>query len=426
MHRQLVHRLRSARLGTVHAQRGCRGVKPRRLAVERVEDRFLLSADFQAGMELQLDSPQDNPGFIAILSPVSQSPVSCSLDVALDMTTVASVSFASDRVWSNAGSGFKPISMGDLPLAPTSYPGGAMMDRARDPDGGMVDLALFPQAPNMTPLEGPKAAAIVTAVQNPSVPPKSAPQQSPPMQTGVDGACGKSVVFDLAMAAPRESRSVSAELAAGLAVPVRAVSLPYAAWLPSRLSELTQLKNQTDEGRPPDASPQPQRPESRVEPEQLPDKPAADARAEAKADADQPLAASTDTGDAKHTPQQGRAISNSQTAEISSDPARAASGEVQSQRIETGLSKAASSAADPTAQDEAGSNALRQAVFAEIGQKAERPELRPNYVDAHQRSRVVGMAIVAVAGQFLSQRFSLLKEPSQTCLVPPRRRGSDR
>ena len=54
-------------------------IKPRRLIVERIEDRLLLAGDFQAGIELQFNAPNGNAsGFISFQG---NSPTAISLSI---------------------------------------------------------------------------------------------------------------------------------------------------------------------------------------------------------------------------------------------------------------------------------------------------------------------------------------------------------
>ncbi len=63
---------------------GPHGVKPRRLIVERIEDRLLLSAGYQTGIEAELDNvvANNNGAFVVVYS-----------DLARQMTSAVSVSF---------------------------------------------------------------------------------------------------------------------------------------------------------------------------------------------------------------------------------------------------------------------------------------------------------------------------------------------
>jgi hypothetical protein len=77
----------------------------------------------------------------------------------------------------------------------------------------------------------------------------------------------------------------------------------------------------------------------------------------------------------------------------------------------------------PPAQLSDAAELSRQAVFTEIEQKAEMSVPLPTYLEKH-RVNALGLAIVAIAGQFLVQKHQHLTTQSQTCQIPPRRRGS--
>ncbi len=406
MDMQSSHRSRFARLRTKIRRRGrSPGIKPRRLAVEQVEDRFLLSADFQAGMPQQLGNPLDNPGLIVIVSPSVQPAIFIN-DGGGESTGKSNV-FSSTNTWPNSGGGFLLISGIDLPPSPNS------------PDKGMIDVARSPQTPNTAPLKELKAQAITGTMQNPA-----APQKTAPSQTGVEGARGRSRVFDLAMANQWESKPETLKFANLSAGAIPGKSMPDALTSPIKIPELTQPKIKAGEVRLPNQLPLPTRFQPRAGSEQLPNNLGADARPEANSNAVKLFNASTDSKDSKHAPEHGRATSIPQTTGTNPLLPGTLLEASQSQPIETGSPKREPGSAALPAQGAAPSDQARQAVFIEMGQKPGQSQPQPSYVDANHRARLVGLAIVAMAGQFLSQRWSRLNEPSQTCLLPPRRRGS--
>ena len=68
----------------------------------------------------------------------------------------------------------------------------------------------------------------------------------------------------------------------------------------------------------------------------------------------------------------------------------------------------------------------RQAVFAAIGKDSEESKSRPTYLTDNNKANALSLTVVAIAGQFLAQQWRNSVAPSQTQLLPPRRRGASK
>jgi hypothetical protein len=117
-------------------------------------------------------------------------------------------------------------------------------------------------------------------------------------------------------------------------------------------------------------------------------------------------------------------VSKQHVAREKGNLASSLSQEAQTEQTKTGLiSKGIASSTLQTQSSDSADDG-RQAVFAEMGQKTERSMSLPTYLDEKHRTKAIGLAIVALTGQFLVQKNRHQTVLNQTCLIPPRRRGS--
>jgi len=421
-------------LSAWHKSARC-NIKPRRLIVERIEDRLLLAGDFQAGMELQLNDPNGiDSGFIAIQDNSSKAIILSNDDPGISIGYV-------NQIFNNSGTITNDISVISCHFNNNAFPlnDGIVAIRlvegdfpSVNPGKGDIDIgSLYPKSvysPNNP-----------TFAQQPTPQPVAESKEFPaPILKGnitpkdVDGASGRSQVFELAMATGRESKSVAMPLPDKMADAPRWESKLETMSSPNGLeketSDVAKLAETQSAHQPANLSSNLSAVASLLESKsagpQLPKEILSGAQPEIKLAAAQLENNSANEAGLVRSATHQQPILERHATQAKEDFVGSLSHDSQAGQSEPGLAGEGSVASTLPEQSSDSADVSRQAVFAEIGQKAERSMSLPTYLDEKHRTKVVGLAVVAIAGQFLVEKQRHQTATSQTCLIPPRRRGS--
>jgi hypothetical protein len=366
---------------------GSHGVS-RRLILERIEDRLLLSAGFQTAIETQLHNAgmtaadceiafytSDNVSYAVVFNRNLSGAVSSAahpIDFTV-LTTPAAVAAAIAAL--------PPVCFAWIPITEHDLPGVT-------PVKGILDVA-------------PVAARAIYATLGPVLPDASTTAQGQPpatvkstsAPTGVEGESGRCQVFELAAAGAWTSKPNEQPLPAGSAGADRREVASAATQSDADAKDLLLS------GLSQNASRWRQSPEKPVgDPAAVPAASVAPAQAVENA---QPLSAQV-------KPRQPHTLTSSElppTTELIASP-------VAGQTVPL-LARAT----DPA-------DVVRKAIFAEIAENPEEHWTVPAYFLDNRRTSLISLAIVSLAGPRLTQKWWRRADPCPTCQQPPRRRDS--
>jgi hypothetical protein len=238
----------------------------------------------------------------------------------------------------------------------------------------------------------------------------------------VDGASGRSQVFELAMATGRELKSVGMplpyEMADSPLLNSKLETMPPPNGLEMVTGDVLKLAEMQPANQPVEASLS----ESKSTGQQLPKEMLREAQPEIKLAAAQLENNSANEADQVRSATHDQQISEQHASLAKEDSAGLISHDSQAGQSEPGLAGERTVSSTLPMQPSDPADVSRQVVFAEIGQKAQKSMPLPTYVDEKHRTSVVGLAVVAIAGQFLVQKQRHQTATSRTCLIPPRRR----
>jgi hypothetical protein len=382
----------------------CPHIKPRRLIMERIEDRLMLSVDYQTGIELQLGNIDNGSvNFVIIPASTSQNGI-------ISFNNAGEVSGTTGRLFDGGisvdvstcypkgGADLLDVNNGGphlISIVSIDFP-------PAKPDDGLVDLGLLskfrpPTDKTMFPQDR-KESTFADIKQ-----PLSPTFKSISPQMGVDGVRGRSQVFDLTMTNGLDRKSDAAQLPDKLADVSSMDSKLNADRLPTGLPGADSGEAKSIEVRV--ASKSSETPERESNQKALPSPDNLDNAAQLVIVAEQ-----------------DRPMTTPPLAIVKADSAGSSWLTSQSQQSEPALAAEKVAPAVPITKPTDHADAGRQAVFAEMGKNHEKSAARPTFIEEN-RTNALGLAIVAVAGQFLGQKWWHQTAACKTHQLPPRRRS---
>jgi hypothetical protein len=365
----------------------------RRLALERIEDRLLLAGVVQTGMESQvvnlqaivasdsdcitINNGNASPTGTALIGNTAQTALSTNSCIDNIGIVAQPSGIFGRKYWNDYASsdGTQLIRIGVLDL-PTSPNPPLNSPVAKTPGQEPIDIAVVYQAPAATTADSPLPERGVASPIVGTKPPASKPLENSIPKTGVEGIRGKAQIFDLATTPGGESApdvfqvSNLTDKPVGVegkftAVRLASVSLPIRD--NAATSESAAARN--DAGNTSFNA-------SKAEPGQEADE-------STPSPAEQTHHHVVPPADAV-SPTTGQAASMAQANCDAPAPA-----ETHAQRVES----------TDTAQ------ASRRAVFADMAKNDSDPRYLPIFPPEHRQTELIGLAIAAVAGQPLMQKW---------------------
>jgi hypothetical protein len=372
-----------------HRPTAGRNIRHRRLNLERIEDRLLLTGDFVGGMERFTLSVENSNYLVVACDFTPGSAVLCNqgtTESALnDKNNGHLVVITASDTGNLIPQEFHPANDSVFILLTDNY---IPPKTPIAPVKGYIDVAAVKNLVDTTNqhviAQESKSSPLAKTVEHPTTPSKGRA-----IQIGVDGLRGKCQVFDVAMATSRESKTASAQ------VEKEAITRSYVvetklerSQLPNALAGIINYLLNLSESQTPIKLTNTVTPNASDMPEQITD----------NLPTELPV---VDVGDSTQGLPQIHAFANPQTIDKLNIPASLVH------------------SAKPL-------DINRQAVFAAIGKDSESPDSHPTYLTEKTKANAFSLTAVAIAGQFLAQQWRHTLSPCQTQLLPPRRRGASK
>jgi hypothetical protein len=366
-----IHRLRQSKNFRHHAR--FQATRPRRLVVEHIEDRLLLSGTYQGGMDLSLSVYGNNSSTI-ILTSIANSTNSVTDTISLlshgsSGNTIPLDWDADGRIrCRNANQDTSPdvrrLTILDLPHPPSPEK--------------LIDFSLLPKTELV-----PMGAGDCMLAKNGKVSPPATSNITPRME--VDGARGRFQAFEISMSDGKETKHHAASaLQEGKAI----ASHESSQW--SNWQEASSVKHDSSDSRG-DALLAKLQPSARF------------------------VSSSCESGDG-HVSLKTAPVSNSFALSSLNSP---------STTIENAIDADTMLVSDhglPLEQVAISAPNARQAVFAEMAENSADHAKSPNSYGDHRSNNWFNVAIVAIVGQQLAQKWRRQHSRTETKQIPPRRR----